>query len=51
MAPFFGWEGASTQVAIQVGYSVADVLAKAGYGVMIYAIAKSKSEDEGYAMA
>ena len=51
MAPFFGWEGASTQVAIQVGYSVADVLAKAGYGVMIYAIAKSKSEDEGYAVA
>ena len=51
MAPFFGWEGASTQVAIQVGYSIADVLAKAGYGVMIYAIAKSKSEDEGYAMA
>jgi bacteriorhodopsin len=51
MAPFFGWEGASTQVAIQVGYSIADVLAKAGYGVMIYAIAKSKSEDEGYTMA
>jgi bacteriorhodopsin len=51
MAPFFEWEGASTQVAIQVGYSIADVLAKAGYGVMIYAIAKSKSEDEGYTMA
>ncbi len=51
MAPFFGWEGASTQVAIQVGYSIADVLAKAGYGVMIYAIAKSKSEDEGYVIA
>ena len=51
MAPFFGWEGASTQVAIQVGYSIADVLAKAGYGVMIYAIAKAKSDDEGYAVA
>jgi bacteriorhodopsin len=51
MAPFFGWEGASTQVAIQVGYSIADVLAKAGYGVMIYAIAKAKSDDEGYAIA
>jgi hypothetical protein len=24
------------------------VLAKAGYGVMIYAIARAKSEDEGY---
>jgi len=51
MAPFFGWEGASTKVAIQVGYSIADVLAKAGYGVMIYAIAKAKSDDEGYAVA
>jgi len=51
MAPFFGWEGASTEVAIQVGYSIADVLAKAGYGVMIYAIAKAKSDDEGYAVA
>lgn len=48
MAPFFGWEGATASVAIQVGYSVADVLAKAGYGLMIYAIARSKSEDEGY---
>ncbi|MFD2531740.1 bacteriorhodopsin-like [Gracilimonas halophila] len=48
MAPFFGWEGATATVAIQVGYSLADVLAKAGYGLMIYAIARSKSEDEGY---
>lgn len=48
MAPFFGWTGSEAEVAIQVGYSVADVLAKAGYGVMIYAIAKAKSEDEGY---
>lgn len=51
MAPFFGWEGSTATVAIQVGYSLADVLAKAGYGVMIYAIARSKSEDEGYQMA
>jgi bacteriorhodopsin len=48
MAPFFGWEGATATVTIQVGYTLADVLAKAGYGIMIYAIARSKSEDEGY---
>lgn len=51
MAPFFGWGGAEGTVAIQVGYSIADVLAKAGYGVMIYAIAKAKSDAEGYEIA
>ena len=48
MAPFFGLTGASSQVAIQVGYTLADVMAKAGYGVMIYAIAREKSLAEGY---
>ena len=48
MAPFFGWEGATSTVAIQVGYTLADVFAKAGYGVLIYAIAKAKSEEEGF---
>ena len=37
-----------TIVALQVGYTIADVLAKAGYGVLIYNIAKAKSEEEGY---
>jgi bacteriorhodopsin len=36
--------------AIQVGYTLADVFAKAGYGVLIYAIAKAKSEAEGYSV-
>jgi 3-hydroxyisobutyrate dehydrogenase-like beta-hydroxyacid dehydrogenase len=35
-------------VALQVGYTIADVLAKAGYGVLIYNIAKAKSEEEGF---
>ena len=48
MAPFLGISGASSEVAIQVGYSIADVLAKAGYGIMIYAIARAKSDAEGY---
>jgi bacteriorhodopsin len=34
--------------ALQVGYTIADVLAKAGYGVLIYNIAKAKSEEEGF---
>ena len=37
-----------TIVALQVGYTIADILAKAGYGVIIYNIAKAKSEEEGY---
>lgn len=48
MAPFFGFEGSTAIVTIQVGYTIADVLAKAGYGVMIYAIAREKSIVEGY---
>ncbi|MEO1477193.1 MAG: bacteriorhodopsin-like [Bacteroidota bacterium] len=48
MAPFLGISGAGAEIAIQVGYSIADVAAKAGYGLMIYAIARAKSDDEGY---
>lgn len=50
MAPFVGFTGAESQVVIQVGYSIADVLAKAGYGLMIYAIAREKSLAEGYSL-
>ena len=48
MAPFLDISGASAVVAIQVGYTVADVLAKAAYGVMIYAIAREKTEADGW---
>jgi len=47
MAPFFGFEGASAVVAIQLGYTVADVLAKAGFGLLIYAIAREKTIADG----
>ncbi len=50
MAPFFGLTGSTSLVTIQVGYTIADVLAKAGYGVMIYAIAREKSLAEGYSI-
>lgn len=45
--PQFGVNVAEATVGIQVGYSIADVLAKAFYGVMIYRIARAKSEDDG----
>jgi bacteriorhodopsin len=50
MAPFIGLSGAGAQVGIQVGYTIADVLAKAGYGVLIYAIARNKSEADGWSV-
>lgn len=37
-------DGATSEVALQVGYSLADVAAKCGYGVMIYHIARAKME-------
>jgi len=40
---------ATATVAVQVGYCVADVLAKCGYGIMIYAIARAKSANEATA--
>lgn len=39
--------GGGTQVALQVGYSFADITAKCGYGLMIYAIARAKMEADG----
>ena len=50
MIPFFGLSGGGAEVGLQVGYSIADVLAKAGYGVMIYAIARAKSEADGWSV-
>ncbi len=47
MLPFLGLAGAGTIVAIQVGYAIADVAAKCGYGLMIYSIARAKAAAEG----
>jgi len=35
-------------VGLQVGYTIADITAKAGFGVVIYLIARRKSEIEGF---
>lgn len=44
--PLLGLSGAAANVGVQVGYSVADVLAKAGFGVFIYIIALRKTQSE-----
>lgn len=43
MFPMFGLDGADAFVWRQVGYSVADVLAKCLFGLLIYKIAREKS--------
>lgn len=45
--PLLGIGGASAVVALQVGYSIADIAAKCGYGIMIYHIARSKMAAAG----
>jgi bacteriorhodopsin len=42
--PMLGLSGGSSLVAVQIGYTIADVLAKAAFGVFIYLIAVRKSE-------
>ena len=44
--PMIGLSGAVAATAVEVGYSVADVVAKALFGVLIYMIAVRKSEYE-----
>ncbi|CAN5919849.1 bacteriorhodopsin-like [soil metagenome] len=47
LLPMLGIAGRSSLVGVQIGYSLADILAKCGYGVMIYAIARAKMEARG----
>ena len=49
--PVFGLDGADAFVLRQVGYSVADVLAKCLYGLVIYKIARMKSAYDDPAFA
>jgi bacteriorhodopsin len=44
----FPSETPTTIATIQVGYTLADIFAKAGYGVLIYNIARQKSIEEGF---
>jgi bacteriorhodopsin len=47
--PMIGLTGGAATVGVQVGYSIADVLAKAAFGIFIYTIALKKSEIEVHA--
>ena len=51
LAKAIGLEPADSSTLIQVGYTVADVLAKPGYGLLILGIAIARSEAEGYRQA
>jgi bacteriorhodopsin len=44
--PMLGLTGAAAETGVQIGYTVADILAKAFFGVFIYRIAVLKSEAE-----
>jgi len=39
-------EGASGVIGLQIGYAIADMAAKAGFGVLIYFIARAKTQDD-----
>ena len=47
--PMIGFTGGAATTAVQVGYTICDVLAKAVLGVLIYAIAVRKSAQDGSA--
>ena len=46
MIPFTGLSGGVVETSLQVGYTLADLIAKAGVGVLIYLIAVRKSASE-----
>ncbi len=46
MIPFTSFSGGAVTTAVQVGYTLADLLAKAGVGVLIYIIAVRKTAVE-----
>lgn len=46
MVPYLGERTGAIEVAVQTGYTLADVLAKAGFGLLIFEIARRKSRHE-----
>ncbi len=49
LAPMVGLSGDVAQCGLQVGYTIADIVAKVGLGIYIYMIAMAKSEADGFA--
>ena len=46
MIPYTNLAGSTVQVGVQIGYTIADLVAKAGVGILIYLIATRKSQAE-----
>lgn len=46
MIPYTNLSGSTVETGIQIGYTIADIIAKAGVGVLIYMIATRKSAIE-----
>ena len=46
LLPVIGLTGGTAVAAVQIGYTIADILAKAAFGVLIYLIAVTKSDLE-----
>lgn len=46
MAPYAGLTGGTVTTTIQIGYTIADIVAKAGLGILIFLISIRKSEAE-----
>lgn len=46
MAPYAGLTGGTVTTTIQIGYTIADLVAKAGLGILIFLISLRKSEAE-----
>ncbi len=44
--PMIGFSGGAAVTLVQVGYTIADIVAKSAFGIYIYNIAVRKSEDE-----
>lgn len=46
MVPYTGLSGGTVTTTIQIGYTIADIVAKAGLGILIFLISVRKSEAE-----
>jgi bacteriorhodopsin len=44
--PMIGMHGGDAATGVQVGYSIADIVAKAVFGLLIFSIARAKSTPE-----
>ncbi|MFM8593994.1 MAG: bacteriorhodopsin-like [Chloroflexota bacterium] len=49
--PMIGFTGGTATTLVQVGYTIADLVAKAVFGLLIYGIAVRKSEAEGWGVS